>query len=109
LIGQPKALELLWTGEFVDAEEAHRLGIVNKVVDDDQLMEATYAMAKKIAAQPPIAVRMMKRSVRQAATIDIRTHLEMAASHMAAMYSTEDHKEAASAFLEKRTPVFKGR
>jgi 2-(1,2-epoxy-1,2-dihydrophenyl)acetyl-CoA isomerase len=52
---------------------------------------------------------MMKRAVRQSAAIDIRTHLEMAASHMAAMYSTEDHKEAASAFLEKRTPVFKGR
>lgn len=109
LVGQAKALELLWTGEFVDAEEALRLGLVNKVVDDDQLMSATYAMARQIADQPPIAIRMMKRAVRQSAAIDIRTHLEMAASHMAAMYSTEDHKEAASAFLEKRTPVFKGR
>jgi enoyl-CoA hydratase/carnithine racemase len=108
LVGTPKALELLWTGEFVDAEEACRIGIVNKVVEDDQLMDATYEMARKIAAQPPIAVRMIKRAVRQGATIDIRTHLEMAASHMAAMYSTEDHKEAATAFQEKRPPVFKG-
>ena len=108
IVGTPKALELLWTARFVDAQEALELGIVNKVVEDDQLMEATYELAKQIAAQPPLAVRMIKRAVRQGASIDIRTHLEMAASHMAAMYSTEDHKEAVTAFAEKRSPTFKG-
>lgn len=108
IVGTPKALELLWTARFVDAQEALELGIVNKVVEDDQLMQATYELAKQIATQPPLAVRMIKRAVRQGASIDIRTHLEMAASHMAAMYSTQDHKEAVTAFAEKRTPTFKG-
>lgn len=108
LVGTAKALELLWTGEFIDAEEACRIGVVNQVVDDDKLMEATYQLARKIAAQPPIAVRMIKRAVRQGAMLDIRTHLDMAASHMASMYATLDHKEAATAFAEKRPPVFKG-
>lgn len=108
LVGTPKALELLWTARFVDAQEAFELGIVNKVVEDDQLMQATYELAHQIAAQPPLAVRMIKRAVRQGASIDIRTHLEMAASHMAAMYSTEDHKEAVTAFAEKRPATFKG-
>jgi 2-(1,2-epoxy-1,2-dihydrophenyl)acetyl-CoA isomerase len=109
LVGMPKALELFWTARFVGAEEAERLGIVNTVVDDDKLMESTYEMAGQIAAQPQLAVRMMKRSVRASERVDLRTHLDMAASHMAAMYSTEDHKEAVSAFQQKRTPVFKGR
>lgn len=109
IVGMPKALELFWTARFVDAEEAERLGIVNKVVDDDQLLPTTYEMAAQISAQPQVAVRMMKRAVRQGAMVDLRTHLEMASSHMAAIYSTEDHKEAVTAFQEKRPPIFKGR
>ncbi|MFW8565059.1 enoyl-CoA hydratase/isomerase family protein [Orrella sp. 11846] len=108
LVGKPKALELLWTARWVSAEEAERIGIVNRVVDDEDLMAATYELAQQIAAQPPIAIRLIKRAVRQGERIDIRTHLDMAGSHMAAMYSTKDHKEAVSAFVEKRTPTFKG-
>jgi enoyl-CoA hydratase/carnithine racemase len=108
LIGTPKALELLWTARFVEAQEAFELGIVNRVVEDDELMEQTYALARQIAAQPPLAVRMIKRAVRQGAAMDIRTHLEMAASHMAAMYSTEDHIEAVTAFAHKRAAQFTG-
>lgn len=109
LVGTPKALELFWTARWVSAEEAERIGIVNQVVEDDQLMQATYELAARIAAQPPVAVRMIKRAVRQGASLDIRTHLDMAASHMASMYTTEDHKEAVNAFKEKREPVFKGK
>ena len=109
IVGMSKALELFWTARFVDADEALSLGIVNKVVEDDQLMAATYEMAAQISAQPQLAVRMMKRAAKQSMAMDLRTHLEMASSHMAAMYSTEDHKEAATAFKEKRPPVFKGR
>lgn len=109
IVGMAKALELLWTARFVGADEAERLGIVNKVVPDDQLMAATYEMAAQIAAQPPIAVRMMKRAALQGARMDLRTHLDMASSHMAAIYSTLDHQEAVSAFQDKRRPQFQGR
>lgn len=109
IVGMSKALELFWTARFVEAEEALSLGIVNQVVEDDQLMAATYDMAAQISAQPQLAVRMMKRAAKQSMAMDLRTHLEMASSHMAAMYSTEDHKEAATAFKEKRPPVFTGR
>ncbi len=108
LVGMPKALELFWTARWVDADEAERLGIVNKVVEDDQLMASAYEMAAQISAQPQLAVRMMKRAARQSASMDLRTHLEMASSHMAAMYSTDDHKEAVTAFRDKRPAVFKG-
>lgn len=108
LVGTPKALELLWTGRFVEAEEAYEIGIVNQVVDDAELMEATKAMAQKIAAQPPIAVRMMKRAVYQGLRMDLRTHLDMASSHMATIYSTDDHSEALSALKDKRQGHFKG-
>jgi enoyl-CoA hydratase/carnithine racemase len=109
IVGMPKALELFWTARFVEAEEAEHLGIVNKVVDDADLMSSTYEMAGQIAAQPPIAVRMMKRAAYQGARMDLRTHLDMAASHMAAIYSTDDHREAVDAFQNKRKPEFKGR
>ncbi|KRB75746.1 enoyl-CoA hydratase/isomerase family protein [Noviherbaspirillum sp. Root189] len=109
IVGMPKALELFWTARFVDAEEAERLGIVNKVVDDAELMKSTYEMAAQIAAQPPIAVQMMKRAAYQGARMDLRTHLDMASSHMAAIYSTADHKEAIAAFQEKRKGSFFGR
>lgn len=109
LIGTSKALDLLLTGRFIDAAEAETMGLVSRVVPDDQLMTSTYELARQIAAQPPIAVRMMKRAVYQAQTTDLRTHLDMASSHMAAIFSTEDHKEAVSAFQEKRKPIFTGR
>ena len=62
IVGMAKALELLWTARFVDADEAERLGIVSTVVEDGKLMASTYEMAGQIAAQPPVAVRMMKRA-----------------------------------------------
>lgn len=108
LIGLPRALELLWTARFVDANEAERIGLVNKVVSDDQLMDETYRMARQIAAGPPLAIRMMKKAVLQGLNMDIATHLEQVSSHMAVLFSTEDHQEAMSAFKEKRQPVFKG-
>lgn len=109
IVGLPRALELLWTGRFVDAEEACRIGLVNKVVPDGELMEATYEMAETIAAGPPLAVRMMKKSVYQGMSMDIRTHLEQVSSHMAVLFSTEDHQEALTAFKEKRAPRFTGK
>ncbi len=109
LIGTPKALEMLWTGDFVSAQEAERIGLVNKVVPDDKLMEATYAMAERLANGPTVAIRLMKRMVQQGANSDFRSALDFAASCAAIAASTEDHKEATRAFAEKRKPEFKGR
>ena len=109
IVGMAKALELLWTARFVDADEAERLGIVSTVVEDGKLMASTYEMAGQIAAQPPVAVRMMKRAAMQGARMDLRAHLNMASSHMAMLFSTEDHLEALAAFAEKRKGQFKGR
>lgn len=108
IVGTAKALELLWTARFIDAAEAERMGIVSRVVPDEQLMAVAYELASRIAEQPPIAVRMMKRAVYQAERMDLRTHLDMASSHMAAVYSTQDHREAVAAFQDKRKPRFSG-
>lgn len=108
LVGMSRALELFWTGRLVSADEAERYGMVNQVVDDDQLLPTTYALAEKLAAQPQLAIRLVKRAARQSAAMDLRTHLDMAASHMAFMYSTADHQEAARAFADRRKPDFTG-
>ncbi|MCX5811237.1 MAG: enoyl-CoA hydratase-related protein [Proteobacteria bacterium] len=109
LVGTAKALELLLTGDVLSASEALSLGIVNRVVPHDSLMEETMKLAKKIADKPPLAVRMMKRSVYQAQTSTLRSHLDYISSQISLLSETEDHKEAAQAFIEKRKPVFKGR
>lgn len=109
LIGPAKAMELLLSARFVEADEAERIGLVNRVVPDEKLMEETLAFARQIARQPPLAVRMMKRAVRQGMSQDLRTHLDMASSHMAVLYSTSDHAEAVSALSQKRSGIFEGR
>ena len=67
LIGTPKALEMLWTGDFVSAAEAERIGLINKVLPDDQLMSHSMAVAERLASGPTVAIRLMKRMVRQGA------------------------------------------
>jgi len=109
LVGAAKALELFLTGDLISPEEALRLGIVNRVVPDDCLMEETLALAEKIASRPPLAIRMMKRAVYQAQTSTLRSHLDYISSQLSLLTETEDHIEAAKAFLEKRPPLFKGR
>jgi len=109
LVGTSKALELLLTGDVLTASEALSMGIVNRVVSHDALMEETMKLAMQIADKPPLAVRMMKRTVYQAQTSTLRAHLDCISSHMALLSETEDHREAAGSFLEKRKPVFKGR
>ena len=109
LVGVAKALELLLTGDVLTAQDALSLGIVNKVVPHESLMEETMNLAGKIAAKPPLAVRMMKRAVYQAQTSTLRAHLDYISSQLSLLSETEDHREAAVAFLEKRKPVFKGK
>jgi len=109
LVGIAKALELLWTGDFVDAREAERLGIVNRVVPAARLREETYALARKIADGPQIPIRLIKRVAYQSLRLDLRTHLDLVSSHMVITRETEDHKEGVRAFKEKRPPKFTGR
>jgi enoyl-CoA hydratase/carnithine racemase len=109
LVGPSKALEILLTGDSIKPEEALRLGIVNQVVEHDRLMEETLQLAAKIAMKPPLAVRMMKRAVKRAVSGGLRLHLDYVSSQLALLTETDDHLEAAKAFLEKRKPVFSGK
>ncbi|RHW24000.1 enoyl-CoA hydratase [Nocardioides immobilis] len=109
LVGTAKALELLLTGDFVSADEAHRIGMVNRVVDDDDLGAETKALAEQVAAAPPVTVRMIKRATYQSARADLRTSLDLISSHFAVVAATDDAAEALSALQEKRVPTFQGK
>jgi enoyl-CoA hydratase/carnithine racemase len=108
-VGVAKAMELLLTGDVVEPEEALRLGLVNRVVPHEDLAAETTKLAKQIASMPPKAVRMMKRAVHQSLASPLRSHLDYISSQLSLLSETEDHREAAKAFLEKRKPVFTGR
>ncbi len=109
LVGAAKALELLWTADFIDAQEALRLGIVNRVVPAGDLAQQTRAFAEQIASGPQVPIRMIKRLVYQSLRLDLRTHLDLVSSHMAIVRETTDHAEGVAAFKEKRPPKFQGR
>jgi enoyl-CoA hydratase/carnithine racemase len=108
IIGFSKATELSLTGETIDAAEALRIGLVSDVVASDDLMIKAQAIANKIAANPPHAVRMTKRLLREAQTADLKNILEMSAAMQSIAHATKDNDEAITAFIEKRTPDFKG-
>lgn len=103
LVGTAKALELFWTGDFVDAEEALRIGMVNRVVTDEQLKDETTRLARKIAAAPIQTVRMIKRAVMSGMRNDLRANLDMISSHYAVVTAGEDHRAAVRRFAEKRS------
>jgi 2-(1,2-epoxy-1,2-dihydrophenyl)acetyl-CoA isomerase len=109
VVGLSKALELLWTGDFIDAPEALRLGIVSNVFPDAKLMEETYAFAERLARGPTLAISLIKRTIYQSLSTDFTGALELVSSHMGLLAGTRDHAEAVSAFMEKRDPVFEGR
>jgi 2-(1,2-epoxy-1,2-dihydrophenyl)acetyl-CoA isomerase len=109
LVGAAKALELLWTADFIEAPEALRLGIVNRVVSAAELKDAAYGLARQIADGPQVPIRMIKRLVYQSLRLDLRTHLDLVSSHMAVVRQTSDHAEGVAAFKEKRQPKFQGR
>lgn len=97
LVGAAKAFEIFLTGDVVDGEEAHRIGLANHVCDDDELLERTYALAEQIAGAPPVLASMMKRALRQSAQSDLRSSLDLASSHMAVIRSTPDAERSFSA------------
>jgi 2-(1,2-epoxy-1,2-dihydrophenyl)acetyl-CoA isomerase len=109
IVGVAKALELLWTGDFVGADEALRIGLVSKVCDDATLLDETLAFASRLAEGPPIQQREIKKLLYQSLHTDLRTSLRAVAAHMAVIQSTDDYREAVEAFKAKRKPDFKGR
>ncbi len=109
LVGISKALELLFTGDIISPAEALEIGLVNRVVPHERLMEETMVLAERIASKPPLAISVAKRAVYQGQMSSLRSHLDYISSQVALLSETEDHQEAARAFLEKRKPVFRGK
>ncbi len=109
LLGAAKARELYFTADAVDAQRALALGLVNQVVADDELVAVTMELARRLAAGPVLAYGYMKRNLAAAQTEGLARILDLEAEHQVAASRTEDHREAARAFVDKRTPVFRGR
>lgn len=107
--GAPKAKEMLFLSEIIDAPEAHRLGLVNRVVPHDQLATQVAQLASQIAHGPLVSYRYMKANVNLAATTDFRTMIDREAETHLRCGMTSDHAEGVRAFLEKRPPKFSGR
>jgi 2-(1,2-epoxy-1,2-dihydrophenyl)acetyl-CoA isomerase len=108
VVGMAHAKELVFTGDVIDAAEAGRIGLVNRVVPVAELATATRALAEKIAAGPPLALRLDKRMLNRAATSDLAAALEVEAFSQGLAIASEDHQEGVAAFFDKRPPRFKG-
>jgi enoyl-CoA hydratase/carnithine racemase len=109
IVGFSKATEMALTGDIIGAEEARAIGLVSRVVPGERLLEEAQAIAARIAANSPHAVRMTKRLLREGQGMTLRGVLEMSAAYQALAHATDDHEEAIAAFVEKRDPMFGGR
>lgn len=109
IVGYSRAAEMSFTGDMLRADEALACGLVSQVVPDAELLDAARALAARIAVNPPHALRMTKRLLREGRTASLAALLEMSAAFQALAHDTADHAEAVDAFLTKRTPRFEGR
>ena len=109
IIGKMKAMEMILTGHSISAEEAYRIGLVNKVVPVKSLMMETKKMAENIASKPPISVHAAKQAILRASDTTVEAGLDYERALFYSLFATEDAHEGMQAFLEKRKPVFKGR
>lgn len=108
-VGLPRALDLMLSARTIDAAEAERIGLVQRVVAPDVLLEETLAYAELIAQNAPLAVQLTKRAVYRSYEANLELALEIAASYQGMAQNTQDHFEAVDAMLEKRAPRFSGR
>ena len=108
LVGAAKARELYYLSDRLDAAEAMRLGLANFSCAPDELAEQTRALAQRLASGPPVAFRYMKENLNRAMKGDFGDCLDLEATHHIHCGQTQDHREAATAFVERREPVFKG-
>lgn len=109
LIGSAKAKELIFTGEMIDAQEALRIGLVNKVVPIGKVMEEAKVLAQKILKNGPIAIRLVKSAINAGLNVPLEKGLAYEAETQGLAFATEDKNEGLEAFLEKRKPNFKGK
>ena len=108
-VGEAKAKELIFTGAIVDANEALRIGLVNRVAPPEKLMEEARALAKTIMEKGPTAVRQAKKAISEGAGLPLEEGMELEARLFGECFETQDQKEGMRAFVEKRKPGFKGR
>lgn len=109
LVGRERAAELLFTGDVIDAEQAERMGLVGRVVDDAELLDAALELAGRVAANPPLAVAALKEGLRRALDPDWANLGSWVSSTLGELFTTEDHREGVRSFLEKREPRYVGR
>ena len=110
LVGAGKAKEMIFTAAQIDADEAFRIGLAERIVTDDELDEAAYLLALEIAGQPPLALRAAKRAIGAAGTgITVREGLVVEARSQRTCLGSDDVKEAFAAFVERRPPDYQGR
>ncbi len=109
VMGLAKAIEFIYTADFLEAEEALRLGVLNRIVPAEALEKETMALARRIGENSPLANRLAKLQVHRGINTDLGTALELGSTCQAICLSSEDTREALAAFQEKRKPVFKGR
>jgi enoyl-CoA hydratase/carnithine racemase len=102
LTGLDQALDLIWTGRKISAQEARELGVVTRVVPDDELMSSTYEYARRLAHQPQHAVRFSKRTIYQGLDMSLIAHLDMVSSHMAVLRDTEEYRAKVAEFAERK-------
>lgn len=109
LVGIDRACLLILTGDMIDAKEAERIGLVTMVVPHEELESATWELAEKLAKGPPLAIKRAKRAIYEGLEMDIESTLNYVTPIIKELHDSEDHKEGAQAFVEKREPFFKGR
>lgn len=108
LVGPSKALQLIFSADMLDAEQAERLGLFDRVVPHDRLEAETLAAARMLAAKPPRALALAKRAVYASGTARLDEQLDMELAHQLECFQSEDAREGLAAFLEKRPPAFTG-
>ncbi len=106
LVGMGRALEMFFTGRIIDAAEAHRIGMVNRVVPAESLAEETYGLARSLAAGPGKALGLIKEEIYGGITSSFQELLDFEAQRQSALMAEHDHQEGVTAFVEKRPPVF---
>ncbi|MGH9947801.1 MAG: enoyl-CoA hydratase/isomerase family protein, partial [Pyrinomonadaceae bacterium] len=109
LIGEGRSMEMMLTGDMIDAETAHKFGLVNHIYESEELVSKTMELAGKIAEKAPIALQLCKEAVKFASRSNLDEGLRREVDLFAICFSTEDKTEGVAAFLEKRKPNFKGR